>query len=433
MFRSKPKLIINNLRFAGQYHDAETGLYYNLNRYYDPTTGRYLRTDPFGEGLNLYSYVFNNPLSHIDPLGLCIANPFKMGQAVFGYISEQLEQYAPTNPVLQVAATIVKTVSDLGYGISSGPETMAQQFVDWVNDPMNPNKVPVLGPLGEALGTTTAMVIEDPNLYTISQAAGAYSEALLLVAGGARAGSAIKARFNVAKKGAPCFIAGTLVETEEGLRPIEEVEVGDFVLSRDEETGEIDLREVVRVFVTPDTPILELELENEDGEIEEIGTTAEHPFWVKEKGWVFAGKLLAGNEIFTSNGGWLRVNAGTWLSERQTVYNFEVYEFHTYFVGTSGAWVHNNPCAHQGASKKKTVVFGGNMEKRVIPKAKEIDGHYYKPRKEYSLERNKRWAKDMKRQIDRGERDLKDMGPDPIRQTQSEPYLEERKIFYGEK
>jgi len=66
--------ITNNLRFAGQYFDAETGLYYNLNRYYDPTIGRYLRTDPFGQGLNLYTYCFNNPHSWIDPLGLCAYN-----------------------------------------------------------------------------------------------------------------------------------------------------------------------------------------------------------------------------------------------------------------------------------------------------------------------------------------------------------------------
>ena len=63
--------VTSNLRFAGQYFDAETGLHYNLQRYYDPQTGRYLRIDPFGDGLNLYAYCFNNPNSLIDPLGLC--------------------------------------------------------------------------------------------------------------------------------------------------------------------------------------------------------------------------------------------------------------------------------------------------------------------------------------------------------------------------
>jgi RHS repeat-associated protein len=60
----------NNLRFPGQYFDAETGLHFNFNRYYDPATGRYQSTDPYGDGLNLYAYGYGNPVNLYDPLGL---------------------------------------------------------------------------------------------------------------------------------------------------------------------------------------------------------------------------------------------------------------------------------------------------------------------------------------------------------------------------
>ncbi|MEC9691168.1 RHS repeat-associated core domain-containing protein, partial [Escherichia marmotae] len=60
-----------NLRYQGQYLDRETGLHYNLHRYYDPDVGRFIVTDPIGlrGGLNLYAYA-PNPLGWIDPLGL---------------------------------------------------------------------------------------------------------------------------------------------------------------------------------------------------------------------------------------------------------------------------------------------------------------------------------------------------------------------------
>ena len=59
-----------NLRFQGQYHDREIGLYYNTFRFYDPDIGRYISPDPIGleGGLNLYTYG-PNPLTYFDPLG----------------------------------------------------------------------------------------------------------------------------------------------------------------------------------------------------------------------------------------------------------------------------------------------------------------------------------------------------------------------------
>ncbi|MEL7935528.1 RHS repeat-associated core domain-containing protein, partial [Pseudomonas delhiensis] len=63
--------IEQNLRFQGQYFDAETGLHYNTFRYYDPVVGRFLTQDPIGlyGGINLFRFS-PNPYMWIDPLGL---------------------------------------------------------------------------------------------------------------------------------------------------------------------------------------------------------------------------------------------------------------------------------------------------------------------------------------------------------------------------
>jgi RHS repeat-associated protein len=71
-------------RFQGQYEDAETGLYYNRFRYYDPSIGNYISQDPIGlAGGNptLYGYV-HDPNSWIDQLGLECGKKVKIGDEI---------------------------------------------------------------------------------------------------------------------------------------------------------------------------------------------------------------------------------------------------------------------------------------------------------------------------------------------------------------
>lgn len=91
--------ITNHLRFQGQYLDEETCLHYNIFRYYDPETGRYITQDPtsyLSKDFNLYRYCLNDPINSIDPWGLgaiavgwgiALAEPTPVGEIIMGLVT----------------------------------------------------------------------------------------------------------------------------------------------------------------------------------------------------------------------------------------------------------------------------------------------------------------------------------------------------------
>lgn len=120
------------------------------------------------------------------------------------------------------------------------------------------------------------------------------------------------------------------------------IQVGDQVASRDEVTSETTWKPVVRLFRNTNKTILKVMLENEAGQQETLGTTSERPFYIVDKGWTEAGQLKAGDPIVSLEIGQVRrVHSVVQAAERQDTYNFQVTDYHTYFVGHSGTWVHN--------------------------------------------------------------------------------------------
>ncbi|WP_430112229.1 polymorphic toxin-type HINT domain-containing protein [Paenibacillus sp. B1-33] len=295
----------NNFRYSGEYWDAATNLQYLRARWYDPSIGRFINEDTYEGELgnplsqNLYAYVKNNPLKYVDPSGH-IGIPM-----------------APT-PAMTCAASPGQCKTILKGQAEAGKTLLVEGanflILDDVNTLLNPD-----GSLNEKALTVASFL----------------PWGKVLKAG--KVGSKVSKAVNSLAK-CNCFTAGTKVLTDEGEKNIEDIEVGDKVLSKNEETGETAYKEVTHLYRNDKEVIYELTVGDQA-----IETTDNHPFWVEGKGWVLAVDLQVKDKLQQSNGNTLTIDNIKIVKhdEKVKVYNFTVADFHTYFVSELGIWVHN--------------------------------------------------------------------------------------------
>ncbi len=132
-----------------------------------------------------------------------------------------------------------------------------------------------------------------------------------------------------------CFVAGTPVRTVDGTRSIDALRIGDRILTQDTRTGVLTYQPVLKIFHNQPAPTLKIDLGGAS-----VVATPIHRFWRAGKGWVLARELKPGDLVRTIGGTTrvVEIKVGT----VEPVFNLEVGEGHSFFVGVSGALVHDN-------------------------------------------------------------------------------------------
>lgn len=347
---TKEETVHNPFRYAGELWDDSTQLQYLRARWYDPSMGRFINEDSYEGELNdplsqnLYAYVSNNPLRYVDPSG-------HIKNSTYYEIDFMLRE-----------SMSLKSKSDVYWSNRSQLGIVFQR----VYGDKNNNRFKYLydlltqtSPYKNNAGTAawaknellTSLDSYTDGTWAAAKAVEAILDSTVGVAGAVISkgkGSSIKTT-----KGCNCFTAGTKVQTDEGEKNIEDIEVGDMVLSKDDTTGQKAYKEVTATFNHETDEIYKIYVGNQV-----IESTYNHPFWVEGKGWQYVKDLKVGDLLVQSDGNTLRIDNIKLLHKQVRVYNMTVDDFHTFFVSDLSIWVHNtNLCIITIPGKGETKKF----------------------------------------------------------------------------
>ena len=359
---------VNPFRWKGFYYDVETGLYYANGSYYDPEVGLYVDASPIDtvidNALTTTSLDRNAPICN-NILELA-SNPYTINTATELSPDPNYDPTASRSWLYRTLDKIAKWYSNLHWGIKLGVGlsllTMAV-VLSVVTDGTGAAAIGVLIQVAIEVGVGIGMYALSSLIagtFSWSGLANAALDAFLVSSAIAFISSSVNlvkhltrckpiSQTELAKCTNQCFIAGTLVHCEDGLKKIEEVQIGDKVLSYNEETGEQEYKKVVRLFRNESKDWIGITVNST-----EIVSTLGHKYYLpKTKQWVSAKDLKADDTVLLSNGQYAKVQSIRQIhyDAPQTTYNFEVEDNHTYYVG-KGVLVHNQNCVLQELGAK---------------------------------------------------------------------------------
>jgi RHS repeat-associated protein len=287
--------------FAGGLYDSETQLVRFGARDYDAETGRWTAKDPIlfdGGDSNLYGYVINDPVNLTDVRGLFLDTILDVG-----FILYDLYRLVKDN--------VINGCPNLGENLTALAGDVGGFLI----------------PFASGGGLAARGVMK----------AGKYIDKIKDTA---KFGEKTKDFAKAAKNIPPCssFPAETLVHTEDGLKPISEIKVGDKVLSFDEATQSSNYQ-LVTALIQHLQQFPLVKITTELGEVLEV--TPEHPLYVEGKGWLRADNIKTGESLRLKDGHTTEVKEIGASVRAENVYNLTVANTHSYFVGAEGVLAHN--------------------------------------------------------------------------------------------
>ncbi len=344
----------NEVCYGGGIYDKTTGLYYLNARYYSPENGSFLTQDTYRgsrsktETLNLYGYCAGNPISYTDPSGHWIWGVVGAAMGAYdGYKYAKKKGYkgwkmyasiaggaalGVVNPfkVFKVARTGYKTYKAVKYSKKARAAYKATKVTKKAK--AKPKHTVVMKKNTKAKIQSKPAVRNSKGIKKLQKSAGGTIG---------------------------CFTAGTKIHTKDGFKAIETIQAGDYVWSENPETHEKALKKVKKIFVREKDSVVRLSINGEA-----IETTNEHPFYVEGHGWTNAYDLKVGDKVRLEDGttGTVEKTKHVALDTPVTVYNFEVEDFHTYYVSEQKVLVHNT-CA--ATAKNTQVAKSSNNVQRV--------------------------------------------------------------------